>query len=635
MERLHSEDIPLNGEPILRIEELSCEFRLPGKVLKAVDNISLSVGVGERLAIVGESGSGKSVTALATMRLLEGPGTKVSGEIHFRGRNLARESESELSKIRGREMSMVFQDPFASLNPVRTIGSQLIEAVRRAGKYTKRESRANALGLLDEVGLPDPELQFKQYPHELSGGMNQRSMIAIALAGKPSLLIADEPTTALDATSSSGILALLERATERRGMSVVFISHDLRAVADFAQRIAIMYAGRILEVGSADRVFRAPQHPYTRGLLKSIPGATGRHYVPTMIGGVPDLTARPSGCVFHPRCAVGQSEQRCTLEVPVLSRASVHRERPAGQAVACHFANERSVLPIWRQLPERKAETAEVRDQQLVSVSELSKEFTSSSLGRERRRVQAVRSINFDIREAETLALVGESGSGKTTAARMILGLERPTEGTIRFEGRDLRTLTRQEWRRFRQKVQVVFQSPANALNPKLTVLDVVTEPLVAQRIGSSADRRQRAGDLLEKVGLQPTDMIRYPHEFSGGQKQRIGIARALATNPSLIICDEPVTALDVSVQGNILNLLLQLQQEERVAHLLIAHDLDVVRQVADRIAVMQRGEIVEQASAEQFFAGPSHPFSKRLLASSTTSQGGLLASQQGHWLSG
>jgi peptide/nickel transport system ATP-binding protein len=606
-------------EPLLQIEGLEVCFHTPRGIARAVDGLSLAVRPGERVAIVGESGSGKSMTAFSTVGLVPPPGRIVAGSIRFRGRELVGLREAELAKVRGGEIGLIMQDPTGALDPLQTIGSQIAEGLRKHTDLSRGEARERALELIRQVQIGDPEQRVGQYAHQLSGGMNQRAMIAAAVGPEPSLLIADEPTSALDATTADGILELIGDLAREREMAVILITHDLGVVSKFAERVIVMYAGRVLEDGPVADVFRAPKHPYTRGLLESVPGSRGRESVKAIPGVVPDLTALPTGCVFHPRCALRRGRAVCETDAPALRAAT--DGRPG--LTACHFAEELAVAPAPPAPLEVAAGNGAAEEPggrpEILRVEDLVRHFVIRDRPfRKGGVVRAVDGINFSVRRGEVVALVGESGSGKSTAAKIILGLERPTAGGILFDGEDL-AASHKRARELRRRIQVVFQNPDSSLDPRMRVSDIIAEPLNVHRIGTRREREERVQTLLEQVGLSAHHAQRYPYEFSGGQRQRIAIARALALRPDLLICDEPVTALDVSVQAQILNLLQRVQREEGLAYLFIAHDLAVVRQIADRVAVMYLGEIVEFADADDFFAQPRHPYSVALLSAMST----------------
>jgi peptide/nickel transport system ATP-binding protein len=602
--------------PLIEVEDLRVRFPTGRGVVEAVNGISFSIRPGERLAIVGESGSGKTVTALSLMGLVPHPG-RVSGSVRLKGDELVGAGERALSRFRGGTIGLVPQDPTAALDPLKTIGFHIEQSLRLHAKLGRREARASALDLLRQVHIGDPEARMRQYGHELSGGMAQRAVIASVIAPEPELLVADEPTSALDATTADGILELIGGLNRDRGLAVLMITHDLGVVARFAERVIVVYAGRIVEEGSVEDVFTWPKHPYTRGLLDSVPGALGRRAVGAIPGAVPDLTSLPSGCAFHPRCFLSGGRTRCRDEAPplVARDGALHRS-------ACHFAEELKPRELAGAIAETKP--AEQRTAspggELVALDGVSKSFAVKGHAfREGGEVRAVDGVSLGIRPGEVLALVGESGSGKTTTGKLILGLESPSAGQICFDGREIPVGERRP-KELQRRMQVVFQNPDSSLNPRMRVEDIIAEPLKVHGIGTAAERRERVVELLEHVGLSAQHVGRYPFEFSGGQRQRIAIARALAPRPDFIVCDEPVTALDVSIQAQILDLLQRIQRDEGLAYLFIAHDLSVVRQLADRVAVMYCGHVVEVADADAFFLQPHHPYSVALLSAMSSS---------------
>ncbi len=556
------------GEPLLRVEDLHVEFPTEGGAVHAVNGVSFELEQGGTLGIVGESGSGKSACALSTMGLTRAQGARISGRILLEGVDLLRLSERRMRELRGNEMAMVFQDPLSSLHPLHRIGAQIVEAIRAHREVAGRAAREQAIALLELVGLPGAgggPIPVDAYPHELSGGMRQRAMIAMALANEPKLLIADEPTTALDVTAQAQILALLRRLRQELGMALVLVTHDLGVVAEMADELVVMQAGRIVERGTAEAVLAAPEHPYTQALLRAAPTLERRD------------DNRP-----------GENHDR--------------RERSAGAK------------------GKGEEEGAVVAAPPLLQVRDLAKRFPITRgvvFQRQIDAVEAVAGISFELRRGEALGLVGETGCGKSTTARLIMRLLEPTGGEIRFEGHDIAHLRGPALKAARREMQIVFQDPYSSLNPRRTAGSIVGEPFAIHGLHPEKARRRRAVcELLERVGLQPEHHNRYPHEFSGGQRQRIGIARALALSPKLLIADEPVSALDVTIQAQILELLRELRRELGLTLLLISHDLAVVRQMADRVAVMRAGKIVELASNEKLYSSPTHPYTRELLAS-------------------
>lgn len=600
-----------DSDPLLRVSGLQVAFSTRKGALHAVDGIDFEVGRSERLAIVGESGSGKSVTALAVMKLLDRRSSRMAGAIEFDGRDLAAATEREMRQVRGAEISLIFQDPLSALNPLKPVGSQIRESLLIHRRANKREANAIALELLSQVEMPDPEAQFRARPHELSGGMNQRAMIAMALACQPKLLIADEPTTALDATTQAQIVALLRRLAVERSMAVMLITHDLGLVAGFAERVIIMYSGKLVEDATARDFFENPRHPYSHALLASTPRVGVD--IGSIPGRIPDPHRRPTGCVFHPRCALRQGRDLCVTDVPPLRVVDV----ASAQRSACHFAEElEAKRDLYQDPAADSSRRRQVGSDVILEVEGLVKQFAvkTSFFGRSR-PFAAVNDVSFTVRVGETVALVGESGSGKTTIARLVLGLETATRGVVRFEGEQLTEARAAVLRRARKDLGIVFQDPTSSLDPKMTAAEIIAEPMVLHDVGDSTARRERVEELMNEVGLDPERALNRPAAFSGGERQRIAIARALALRPKLIVCDEPTTMLDVSVQAQILNLLRDIQVETSVAFLFIAHDLAVVRHVADTVAVMYNGKIVESAPNEELFLRPTHPYTKKLLA--------------------
>jgi peptide/nickel transport system ATP-binding protein len=602
---------------LLEVRDLRMEFSVAGKRIRAVDGVTLDVGRQETFALLGESGCGKSMTALSIMRLLPDNGRIAGGSITLDGQELLSLPERKMRTIRGGRIGMIFQEPMTSLNPVMPVGTQITEALRLHRGLTDRDAREEASGLLARVGIPEPERGVKDYPFRFSGGMKQRVVIAMALAGQPELLIADEPTTALDVTIQAQVLGLMRKLQEERGLSLLLITHDLGVVAQMAHRLAVMYAGEIVETASRERFFAAPAHPYSRLLLEALPGVVRRgKFLPTIPGTVPRLDRDLVGCRFAPRCPYAM--EVCKGEAPGWTALDT------GHRVRCHLFGEQGSEtgtgknhgPAPDSTPPSAArETA----QPLLQVSGLKVHFPvrRGVLQRVAGHVKAVDGVSLDIRTGETLALVGESGCGKTTVGKAILQLQRPTSGEVSFEGARLDAMSRRALRPLRREFQIVFQDPYGSLDPRMRVGEVLEEGLQALRVEGDRKARRLAVDaLLERMGLPEDAALRYPHEFSGGQRQRIAIARALAVNPKLIVCDEPTSALDVSVQAQILNLLRELQRERKIGYLFITHNLGVVGYLAHRVAVMYLGRIVEEGSVDTVLSRPAHPYTQALLAS-------------------
>jgi len=601
------------ADPLLRVRGLRVEF----SGVPVVDRIDLDVPRGGALGIVGESGSGKSVTALSIMGLLGSPGRVTSGSIELARRDLLTLPETQMRAIRGGRIGMIFQEPMTSLNPLLTIGDQIGEMLRFHRGADRSAARRAAIELLRVVEIPLAERRVDEYPHRLSGGMRQRAMIAIAIACRPELLIADEPTTALDVTIQAQILDLLRGLQRDLGMAIILISHDLGVVAEFAQRVVVMYAGRVVEQAPVHALFRRPLHPYTGALLASSPKLHRTEARLVAIEGmIPSPADPPAGCRFHPRCAFAQPPckiaEPAMLELEPTHLAACIRHTDYGASV---HATARVALmppPLETPTPPRHA-TNDI----LLEVENLTKHFPirPGFFGGSRSAVRAVDGVSFTVSRGETLALVGESGCGKTTTGRLLLRLLEPSSGRIRFAGQELTAMTDNALRAVRRDLQMVFQDPGASVNQRMTVGDIIAEPLVIHGIGDRASQRARVRELLQRVGLEPDHATRYPHSFSGGQRQRIGIARALALNAKLLVCDEPVSALDVSIQAQIVNLMQDLQREFGLTYLFISHNLAVVRHIADRVAVMYLGKIVEIADKERLYADPKHPYTQALLS--------------------
>ena len=617
---------PENGDaaqPILDVSGLRTWFFTDGGVVRAVDGVSFDVQQGETVGIVGESGSGKSVTGLSIMRLIEEPGKVVAGRIDFRGRDVIRLGRSEMQHLRGQSIGMVFQDPMTSLNPVIRIGRQIVEGIliHNRGKVGRKRAADHAASLLRRMGIPEPVRALESYPHQFSGGMRQRVMLSIGFGNQPALVVADEPTTALDVTIQREILDLLRALNTELGTSILLITHDLGVVAALCRRVVIMYAGEVVETGPAEDVLSRPLHPYTQSLLDAVPRLdrpppAGRQL--TIIEGQPpDPRNHPSGCRFQPRCPYRLP--RCS-EHPTLS------ELRLGHSTACWVAAAGGTPP-WHG--ERKAvaaapsataiRTRTISCEPILEVEGLTKHFPTAgrTLRGARPIVHAVDDVSLTVRRSETLGLVGESGSGKSTVARLITRLHEATAGSIRFKGTEIASLDERGLRPLRRHMQMIFQDPYASLNPRMTVRQTVAEPYSFHHPKASpAEVEERVRCILDRVGLSGAGMAdRYPHEFSGGQRQRIGIARSLILEPELVVADEPISALDVNIQAQIINLLVDLQEELGLTLVIIAHDLAVVRHISDRIAVMYMGRIVELADTMALFEEPLHPYTRLLMA--------------------
>ena len=608
--------------PVLEISDLSTHIQLTKSVVHAVGNVDLTIEPGEALGLVGESGCGKSMTGLSIMGLLPPGGKIVSGSIKLDGRELAGLSDAEMRTIRGNDIAMIFQDPLTSLDPTKTIGYQVAEPVRLHKGASKAQAMARATEVLGMVGLPRPAERLGDYPHQLSGGMRQRVMIAMALSCEPKLLIADEPTTALDVTIQAQILALLHDLKDRLGMAMLLITHDMGVIAGHADRVQVMYAGRMVEVDQHPNLFQHMRHPYTRALLASIPrlsqdgtqrllddrrAATGP--VPAT-GRLPVRAAVQPGHRQVPR--PGAPADRGDRGAPVLVLASGRRaRRGAGGTTAGPRGGRRP-----RQAGARRRGRGPCPP--LLEVRDLVKEFPVTAgaiLQRKVGAVHAVSTVSFTVAAGETFGLVGESGCGKTTIGRVVVALERPDSGSVLLNGQDISALSGGELRRQRRDLQLMFQDPYSSLDPRMRVGSIIREPLSIQRVGTRREQQQRVFDLLDEVGLPRNAVERYPHEFSGGQRQRIGLARALTLNPKVIVADEPVSALDVSIRAQVLNLMKRLQADHGLTYIVISHDLAVVKYMADRIGVMYLGKLVEMGSAEDIYQRAAHPYTAGLIA--------------------
>jgi len=601
--------------PLLEVTDLRITIPTEAGLIEAVRGVSFVMEARDTLGVVGESGSGKTMLALAALGLVP-KSAKVSGSIRLDGRELLSCTPAQWRSIRGARVSMVFQDPMTALNPMYKVGWQVAECVRLHERVSRPAAWRRVVDLLGDVGLPQPAQLANRYPHELSGGMRQRVVIAMAIANAPQLIIADEPTTALDVTVQALILDTLRTIREQTGAALLVISHDLGVLAEIADRILVMYAGQGVEIGSAPDVFSDPRVPYTAGLLASLPPVDRRAERLAAIPGIPPTgIGYGAGCAFAPRCPL--AAEPCAADPPLLPVA-------AGHLAACHFAGQgpASASPgpeaslirrAWQDGPATTAIPAPESAGTVLAVRDLTKNFRVRGSGfRSYATVHAVSGISLDLKSGRCLGLVGESGCGKSTVARLLMRLEQPTSGSIKLNGTELTGLDDGALRPFRRDLQMVFQDPYSSLNPRLSVGEIVGEPFNVHKI---AGRPGRVRELLAAVGLDPDAAVRFPGEFSGGQRQRIGIARALALQPQVLILDEPVSALDVSIQASILNLLRDLQRERGMAYLFISHDLAVIRQVADEIAVMHLGVIVEQGPAEAVCEHPAHPYTAALLS--------------------
>jgi peptide/nickel transport system ATP-binding protein len=602
---------------LLRVSGLSVIAGMDSQAVTLVDDVSLSLAEGETLGIVGESGSGKTLTAMAVGGLLPAGLRIAGGTVQFAGRNLVLADPLELRSIRGSEIGFVFQDPQNSLDPVFSIGSQLTEAIRAHQPLSRSAARAHAVELLDRVGIANAARRMSDYPYQFSGGMAQRVMMAIALCCNPKLLIADEPTTALDVTMQSQILDLLDSLKAELGLSLLLISHDLGVVAEMADHVAVMYGGQLVEHGTTTELFERPHHPYLDALIAAQPEESdGATRLATIPGRVPAAARMPEGCRFHPRCTF--AEERCRSGSVPLS------ELAGSRTARCLRAGELTLEGINRPSAPRatnaptataRADAGQPTTEALLEVRDLSKVFIARRdlLGRSRHTVRAVDNVSFDIRSGETLGLVGETGAGKSTIGSLVLGLESPTGGTIAFRGQALRSVEKRPLQ-VHQDLQVIFQNPYASLNPSMTVVELVAEPIdVHGRLPKSA-RTEAVAALLEAVGLGAEYLRRYIYEMSGGQLQRIAIARALSVNPKLIVLDEPISSLDVSTQAQVVNLLEDLRDSHGLSYLFIGHNLAVVSHLSDRLAILYGGQIVETGGSQTVYHRPRHPYTQALI---------------------
>jgi peptide/nickel transport system ATP-binding protein len=556
---------------LLSVRNLTVEFHTDEAKTRAVNNVSFDIPNGKTIGIVGESGSGKSVTSLAVMGLLQKPAAKVlNGEIFFEGQDLLKISQNEMRALRGNQISMIFQEPMTSLNPVFKVGDQIAETLKLHTQMNSKQSWEKAVDLMNEVGIPNPNLSAHKYPHEMSGGQKQRVMIAMAISCNPKLLIADEPTTALDVTIQKQVLELLLKLQQNYKMSMMFITHDLGVIGDIADDVVVMYRSNVVEKNHADSIFSSPMHPYTKGLL----------------------SCRPK---------LGANPKR------LLTVSDFMNEK----------GEEIKVDPVKVEIFEKSSAAPSLQNETILEVKNLTTQFPIKGglFGRTIDYFKAVNDVSFTLKKGKTFGLVGESGCGKTTLGRSLLRLIEPSSGQIIFQGKDITNISGTELQALRKKMQIIFQDPYSSLNPRMTVEEILTEPLDIHKIGSKSDRQNMAKELMNRVGLSISQIHRYPHEFSGGQRQRICIARALVLKPEFIVCDESVSALDVSIQAQVLNLLLDLQDELGLTYIFISHDLSVVNFISDEVAVMNAGRIVERGSASEIYKNPKETYTKTLLS--------------------
>jgi peptide/nickel transport system ATP-binding protein len=597
---------------ILDVNDLQVSFNTYAGEVKSVRGVSFRVKKGETLAIVGESGSGKTVTAKSILRLIKGPIGKIkdTSEINFQGENILAYKGKKLASYRGGDVSMIFQDAMTSLNPTMKVGDQIIESIRLHEKVSKKDARNRAIEMLRLVKITNPELRVDEYPYQLSGGMRQRVMIAIALSCNPKILIADEPTTALDVTVQAEIMDLLKSLQNELGIGILLITHDLGVVAENADRVMVMYGGTVVEEATVEEIFYNPQHLYTASLLRAIPKLSMDRKVKltSIAGSPPDMLEPPKGCPFAPRCekAMNICKRRMPKEFII---SNTHKTKcwlkhdSAPRVAIKEFIEESKKVNVGDKFES---------DEKILEVKNLKKYF---QVGKNK-TLKAVDDVSFYINKGETLGIVGESGCGKTTCGRTLVNLYTPSEGSVYYRGQSISDMNSRQLMDFNKDVQMIFQDPYASLNPRMTVADIIAEGLDIHNIESGKKRQERIYELLNMVGLNKSHANRFPHEFSGGQRQRIGIARALSVNPKLIVCDEPISALDMSIQAQVINLLLDLQTKIGLTYVFIAHDLSMVKYISDRVAVMHLGRIVELADSDSIYQNPYHPYTKMLMES-------------------
>lgn len=620
---------------ILKVEKLRVSYHTYAGEVQSVRGVSFNLDKGEILAIVGESGSGKTVTAKSVLRLIKGPlgEIKNGSKIIFDGKDILDLNRRELEQFRGGEVSMIFQDPMTSLNPTMKIGKQITESIMIHRKMSRSEAEKEAIKMLKLVKIPNAEIRANEYPFQFSGGMRQRAMIAIALACNPKLLIADEPTTALDVTVQAQIMDLLKELQGKLGTAIMLITHDLGVVAENAQKVAVMYGGMIVERGLVEEIFSDPQHPYTLALLRAIPklDMDSDEKLISIEGTPPDLVAPPKGCPFAPRCKYCMPI--CKNRIPdVTNITDTHKtmcwlkhEYAPSVDLSLSCDDEKTSLAHENSYKNEKNAGKNKKSDTLIEVRNLKKYFTISK----NKVLKAVDDVSFSIERGETLGIVGESGCGKTTCGRTILELYKPSAGQVIFEGENVYEMSKPQKSRFMKNAQMIFQDPYASLNPRMTVSDIISEGIDIHGLYRGKDRMNRVYELLSMIGLNKEHANRFPHEFSGGQRQRIGIARALAVEPKFIVCDEPISALDMSIQAQVVNLLLDLQNRFDLTYMFIAHDLSMVKYISNRVGVMYLGCTVELAESKELYKNPLHPYTKVLMSAIPTTDPKLAMSKK------